>query len=255
MKSVVVGDFLVEQAPISGGRFVAFTVLAERADGSRASFREATEQQARRELEAALAPLELTWLSLQHEAEVFSAQPKEAVLADAVIVSVPGQAVAFTTADCLPIVLVSESAQLIAGIHAGWRSLAKGVIENCCKQFALLAGGRVPEDTQAWIGPSIAAADYEVDALTRAELLASASVSKGHFSPTVPGHYLADLPAMARAKLLAAGVAADNISTEAASTFTESRYHSARRDGQASGRMATVVAKCDRRTVPLSQKV
>jgi len=135
---------------------------------------------------------------------------------------------------------VSESAGIIAGIHAGWRGLAKGVIENCCEQFGSLNNGELPLDTQAWIGPAIAAADYEIDSSTRDQLLASASVSIEHFSPTEPGHFLADLPAMARAKLVASGVAAERIFAQTSSTFTEGKYHSARRDGEASGRMATV---------------
>ncbi|MCL2530221.1 MAG: polyphenol oxidase family protein [Coriobacteriia bacterium] len=237
--------FLVEKAAFSvapSHRFIAFTTLSECKDGSRASFAEGIEEQARRELEVALMPLGVTWLSLQHGADVILISDKQSpVSVDAAIVDTPGFAVAFTTADCLPVVLVSESCGLIAGIHAGWRGVARGVIENCCAELATLNDGQMPLDTLAWIGPAIKAADYEVDATTREELLASASVSGEHFSPTKPGHFCADLPAMALAKLKAAGVAAERISVQPQSTFTETKYHSARRDGVTSGRMATVV--------------
>ena len=274
-----VGDFLVVRAPFTCGaggdrsRFIAFTTLAQRVDGSVASFRMGTQEQARRELEAALEPLELTWLNLEHEAEVvlistdmtkgagavvspdkpasdWDGKPANSIRevelrsgknADAGIVCTPGCAVAFTTADCLPIVLVSESCNLIAGIHAGWRSIAKRVIENCCTRFIDCCGGSMPEDAKVWIGPTIQAADFEIDEITRTQLLASPSVSAGHFSPTSPGHFLADLSAMAIAKFGASGVLEEDIEIQLGSTFSDLRFHSARRDKNASGRMATVV--------------
>ena len=60
-------------------------------------------------------------------------------------------------------------------------------------------------------------------------------------SSTAPGHFLADLQAITKAKLNAAGVASERISSQGESTLTNERYHSARRDGESSGRMATVV--------------
>jgi len=246
-----VGEFSVVRAPFSRGPdnsqscFFAFTTLAQRTDGSRASFREGIDEQARRELEAALFPLSLTWLSLQHADRVFVGQRDGSRVPcfDAAIVETAGCAIAFTTADCLPIVLVSKSQGLIAGIHAGWRGIAKEVIENCCKQFILSCGGSMPGDTQAWIGPSIGSADYEVDGLTKSELLAGPQVLIDHFSPTSPGHFLADLPAIARAKLDAAGIPAERIFAQQGSTLLDARFHSARRDGEPSGRMATVTGK------------
>ena len=257
--------------------FVAFTTLAERSSGGVASFREDSEEDARRELEVSLAPLKLTWLSLEHAGvvaqiptnsfehephlrESFSDESRargitadaglvdalevnraRRIKADAGLVGTPGHAFAFTTADCLPIVLVSKKHMLIAGIHAGWRGLAKDVIENCCQAFAARFGGTMPEDVQGWIGPAIAARDYEVDSSTRQTLLASPQVSVEHFSPTRLGHFLADLRAMAVAKLTAMGLPSESIAICPGSTFADTRYHSARRDGEASGRMATVV--------------
>ncbi|MCL2807517.1 MAG: polyphenol oxidase family protein [Coriobacteriia bacterium] len=284
LATALLGDFWVVMPPFlqdNGGlddSFIAFTTLAHRCCGRMASFREGTEDSARFELGDAIAPVSLSWLSLEHGAlvalppygnrtvrsDACAADRADAraadcaahcadaraadrsvdhanARADAAIVDTSGTAVAFTTADCLPIILASKSHVMIAGIHAGWRGIARGVIENCCLSFAKRCGGQMPADTQAWIGPAIKAADFEVSTSTRTELMNSPSVKSAHFSLTRPGHYLADLLAMSVAKLKASGIALDNITSWQGSTFSDLRCHSARRDGESSGRMATVI--------------
>ena len=229
-------------------RVVTFTTLAQRCDGTPASFMKEVEEKSRRELEAALAPLQLVWLTLEHGAHVVepgAAGEQGSVQADAAIVHTPGHAVAFTTADCLPVVMVSASHLIIAAIHAGWRGIASGIIENCCARFVALCHGSMPADIQVWIGPAIAACDYEIDDATRTALSGSAHVDETHFTPTRHGHYLADLSAMVHAKLEAVGVGSSKISCYPKSTFSHPQLHSARRDGDTSGRMATVVGFLD----------
>ena len=310
-----IGDFLVEFPPFvqtdgftQTTGFFAFTTLAQRKDGTDASFRTDENQQARRELEAVLAPLNLTWLALDHgdhvvdiplvldcvvdektdvkavhadvakvcsllHADVSKVRVDTAKVsspghanaskvnidtatvctlhhADAAIVCSPGHAAAFTTADCLPVILLSESCGCIVGIHAGWRGIAKGVIENSCERLMRECGGRMPEDIQAWFGPAIASRDYEIDESTRTQLCASPHVGMEHFTPTSPGHFLADLPAIARSKLEAYSIPSGRIITHVESTFGDTRYHSARRDGDKSGRMATVFGIFGRREEP-----
>jgi YfiH family protein len=255
-----IGEFLVVRAPfdstaaVSEGSFVAFTTLTQRIDGSGASFKMEAEERARRELEAALSPLTFSWLTLEHGSRVVeipftpgSTGVGDAIAADAAVVSALGSAVAFTTADCLPVILASKSSGRIAGIHAGWRGIARGVLEESCLCFTALCGERMPKDAEAWVGPAIQAKDYEIDDDTRRQLLESPFVRADHFFPTQPRHFLADLPAMARAKLEAAGIAAERINVHAKSTFSDSRYHSARRDEKRSGRMATVVGMLPKR--------
>jgi YfiH family protein len=265
-------DFLVVKPPFahasllpshsdktSARSFLAFTTLALRVEGRKASFLQSKEQQTRSELEAALAPLKLTWLTLEHGAQVVlipatpatdaenvlarcsNDEPPATIIADAAVVNTPGFAAAFTTADCLPVVLASESHGIIAGIHAGWRSIAGDIIKSCGVLLASQCCGNIPGDLMAWIGPSIAPEHYEIDDITRSKLLSSSSVHQGHFSPTSPGHYLADLPAMVTAQLNSLGVPDQDIFKQPGSTFTDRLYHSARRDGRASGRMATVI--------------
>jgi copper oxidase (laccase) domain-containing protein len=113
--------------------------------------------------------------------------------------------------------------------------------------MAGLAGRSSPQiqDFQAWIGPSIKQADFEVGAEVRDELLRATAVTPEMFVAARDGKYLADLQAMAVAQLVDAGVPLQAIEVYPVSTMQDPRLHSARRDKERSGRMATVVGICE----------
>jgi copper oxidase (laccase) domain-containing protein len=71
--------------------------------------------------------------------------------ADAAWTDVPGAKLAIRTADCVPIVLHGDDR--VAVVHAGWRGLAAGVIEETIEAM----GGAI----LAHIGPHIRAGCYE----------------------------------------------------------------------------------------------
>ena len=220
---------------------VAFTTLAEH-NGRRVDFTADTCEAKRRELESALAPLAVTWLSLEHGARIVELEQSIAALshpsADGAILTEPGFAVAFTTADCLPIVIVSEHHKTAAAIHAGWRSIAAGIIEATIDR--LEQHEIKPASLQVWIGPSIAGEDYEVSDEVRDKLLIRPDIAECHFALTRPGHWLADLPRAAEAILISLGIPAASIERCPISTAKSPLFHSARRDGSMAGRMATV---------------
>ncbi|HBT95194.1 MAG TPA: hypothetical protein DEB24_03410 [Coriobacteriia bacterium] len=203
----------------------------------------------RRDLEHALAPLEVTWLSLEHEDNIIDlghgntddiTAPEHGLRADAAIISQPGTAVAFTTADCLPILLVSENSRVAAGIHAGWKSLAAGIVEGVVQRLERDYDVSAA-DLRAWIGPAVAREDYEISTEVRDALLVRPAVTSECFTDTKPGHFLADLPMAATQILTALGVPSDKITHHPGSTRHDVRLHSARRDSGRAGRMATVV--------------
>lgn len=81
--------------------------------------------------------------------------------------------IAVLTADCLPIVLASGAHQRfsierksIAVVHAGWRGLAAGVLQN-----AIDALGAKPGSIAAWLGPAIGPQHFEVGPEVREEFL------------------------------------------------------------------------------------
>jgi len=86
--------------------------------------------------------------------EVVERVPHEIVDADSVITALPGVATLVLTADCMPIALATPTR--VAMVHAGWRGLADGVIENA---IAALGGD---EPVVAAIGPSAGGCCYEV---------------------------------------------------------------------------------------------
>ncbi|MDR0347602.1 MAG: polyphenol oxidase family protein [Coriobacteriales bacterium] len=193
----------------------------------------------------------LTWLSLEHGTRIVTLDGKTsaseaflsvpAPVADAAILTVPGTAVAFTTADCLPLVCASSEKQVVAAIHAGWRSLAGGIIERALEQLADSHGVR-PETLMVWIGPAIAGEDYEVGGEVRDALLVRPAITEKHFTSCGDEHFLADLPGAAMAILTSFGVPASSIERYPHSTKSSPLYHSVRRDGTQAGRMATVAA-------------
>jgi YfiH family protein len=164
----------------------------------------------------------------------------ESPACDAAIITQPGTAVAFTTADCLPLVCVSTEEKVAAAIHAGWRGLAAGVIERTVERMTD-AGAVRTEGLRVWIGPAIAREDYEVNHDVKDALLARPAITAEHFTPCGTGHFLADLPGAATAIFASLGVPSSAVERCPLSTKSNVFLHSFRRDGAAAGRIATVV--------------
>lgn len=180
-------------------------------------------------------PAEPLWLRQVHGATVVEADNAEgSPEADAAIARRPRRVCAVLTADCLPLLLCDEAGSIVAAVHAGWRGLCAGVIEQ-----TLRAMGRPPQALLAYLGPAIGAAAYEVGAEVRAAFLAADAQSEAAFAPGAPGKFHADLYALARLRLARAGVY--RIYGGSHCTYTErERFYSYRRDG-ASGRMASLI--------------
>ncbi|MDR1952833.1 MAG: peptidoglycan editing factor PgeF [Elusimicrobiota bacterium] len=64
------------------------------------------------------------------------------------------------TADCMPILMTSKDAKVKAAIHAGWKGLAFGIIENTMDKFLQL--GVYPYELVVYIAPHIRKCCYEV---------------------------------------------------------------------------------------------
>jgi len=119
-----------------------------------------------------------------------------------------GVACTVTVADCMPILLTDTSASWVAALHAGWRGLAGasglGVVEAAARVAAGHPGAKA--GLLAWLGPCIGPQAFEVGDEVRAAFVAAAGEAAACFAPHGPGKWLADLPALARQRLRAAGV-------------------------------------------------
>ncbi len=158
-----------------------------------------------------------------------------APVADACIVRGRGLAAVIQTADCLPILLAAADGEEVAAIHAGWRGLAAGVIEA-----TLAALHAAPPAIHAWLGPAIGQRAFEVGPEVRAAFVDGDAAAAVCFQRGRGDRWHADLAALAWRRLAALGVThvngGDWCTVEAPSDF-----HSHRRDGSHSGRMATLI--------------
>lgn len=152
--------------------------------------------------------------------------------ADAAVARGPGRVLAILTADCLPALFVSADGQTIGAAHAGWRGLAAGVLERTVEQM----GGT---DIQAWLGPAIGQASFEVGEEVRAAFVDTDARASSAFVANGPGHWLCDIYQLARLRLSSVGVR--HVSGGGFDTRTDDRLYSYRRDGPKSGRFASLI--------------
>ena len=159
--------------------------------------------------------------------------------ADGAVTTEPGIACTVQVADCLPVLFAAPGGRAVGAAHAGWRGLAAGVLEATLAQVCEVAHC-APGEVRAWLGACIGPAQFEVGP----DVLAAFGVSpqtddSPRFIATAAGKWLADLPALARDRLKAAGVSA--VSGGQGCTVAEpSRFFSFRRD-RITGRMAALV--------------
>jgi polyphenol oxidase len=187
--------------------------------------------------ESAGLPNEPRWLAQVHGTHVVDldgAEPAELRTADAGISRQPGVVCAILTADCLPVLLTTESGHCVGAAHAGWRGLAAGVIESTITALAV-----APHELMAWLGPAIGPAHFEVGPEVQAQFVSGDPGAASAFVASDGGRFMADLYALARQRLARIGV--ERVYGGGECTFRQAdRYFSHRRDGR-TGRQATLI--------------
>lgn len=183
----------------------------------------------------ALLPGPARWLRQVHGNRVVRAEsvvaPEEA---DASVTSIEGVVCAVQMADCLPVLFASVDGSRIAAAHAGWRGLAAGVLENTLEALECAPAGLI-----AWLGPAIGPECFEVGEDVRQAFVTGDTDAGACFQPRKGGKWLADLPGLARRRLLAAGLT--RIHGGGLCTFSDAgRFFSHRRD-RVTGRMAALI--------------
>ena len=180
-------------------------------------------------------PAEPLWLKQVHGCAVADpARDARGCEADAAFADAPGRVCAVMTADCLPVLLTNRAGTRVAAAHAGWRGLAGGVLEQTVRSFS-----DAPQALIAWLGPAIGPQAFEVGDEVREAFVSLHAASEAAFSSARPGHWFADIYALARNHLAAAGVT--QVHGGGLCTFSDSeRFFSYRRDG-VTGRMATLI--------------
>jgi purine-nucleoside/S-methyl-5'-thioadenosine phosphorylase / adenosine deaminase len=180
-------------------------------------------------------PAEPKWLKQVHGARVAfvdgALYPKEA---DGAAARQPGTVCAVMVADCLPVLFCDEAGTTVGIAHAGWRGIASGILEQ-----TVAAMGAAPSSLLAYFGPAIGPAAFEVGEEVRQAFVGPESDSAEAFVPGTPGKWMCDLYAIAKRRLVAAGVT--RIYGGGLCTLLDAeRFYSFRRDG-ATGRMAALI--------------
>lgn len=131
-------------------------------------------------------------------------------------------------ADCTPVVLYDPVKKVQASVHSGWRGTTKQIslkaIERMVEQFEC-----DKETILAYVGPSINLANYEVGPEVY-EAFKEFKSRDDFFEPRGEKYLMSMLDANLSI-LLEAGLKAENIDIERASTYTDNRLHSARKEG------------------------
>ncbi|NVD05797.1 peptidoglycan editing factor PgeF [Vibrio sp. JPW-9-11-11] len=174
------------------------------------------------------------WLNQTHSTIVVEQdQPTPDVIdADGVWTQTPGVVCSAMTADCLPILLTNQQGTQVAAVHAGWRGLAGGIVENAVAQ---LSG-----PLMAWIGPAIGPDAFEVgDDVVQAFSSEIPQAIEAFQALPKKGKWLADMNRLVTQRLNRVGV--EHIYYSDLCTYRDPhRFYSYRRDG-VTGRQASFI--------------
>jgi len=151
---------------------------------------------------------------------------------DALYTNKKNEVCAILTADCLPIFITDTLGQEVAVIHAGWKGLLRGVIEQTIKFFD-------SKSLVAHFGPAISQDSFEVGEEVRDQYISKDNNFQSSFKTNSGKNYL-DL--YHAAKFILNSFDIYEISGGNECTFKQKgEYFSYRRDGNNSGRMGNLI--------------
>lgn len=219
---------------LAGGGHALFTT---RAHGNLSTLSGAAHEHGRRERDRLCGELKLDWLCASRQVHGATVQRVRAAGGrggEALAVDADGHATALRgvgamvlVADCLPVLLAAPGA--VAALHAGWRGLAAGVLEEGVRALAEVGGAGGAGEIRALIGPGAGPCCYEVGEEVHTAFGGAQRVGERNI----------DLPALAHERLAAAGVR--EIERVGICTICDARLYSHRREGARAGRQAGIV--------------
>lgn len=173
------------------------------------------------------------WLEQTHSTTCILAEEETSRQADAAITRSINHPLVIMTADCLPITLCNHHGTEIGAIHAGWRGLFNGIVENTLQRMH-----SVPSELLAWIGPAISQKHYEVGDEVWNSFTQKYPQTGLAFAAKGP-KWLANLPLIAEIILKSHGV--QRVYQSQLCTFSAKKeFFSYRRESQ-TGRIATLI--------------
>jgi YfiH family protein len=203
---------------------------------------EAAHVRRNQELLAGSLPAMPRWLRQVHGRRVVDAGEQDddpgGPEADAALTLRTGVVCAVRSADCLPVLLADARGRGVGAVHAGWRGLAEGVIEEAVRALRARLG-----DPQArllaWLGPAIGPESFEVGPEVLVQMGRRLPRAREAFGPGKGDRLHADLFALARQALVSEGVA-EVFGGGLCTVKDPLRFYSYRRD-RVTGRQAALV--------------
>jgi len=177
-----------------------------------------------------------TWLNQKHSANIVRAENyNDSEIYDASFTEQTNRICVVLTADCLPILICDQKGTTIAAIHAGWRGLAAGIIENSITNLSL-----APENILVWLGPAISKKTFEIGAEVRDVFVKKDHDLASAFSPSTNSEkWMADIYLIAKITLNGLGIT-EIFGGNYCTYSDEESFYSYRRDGE-TGRMGSFI--------------
>ncbi|MBL52075.1 MAG: hypothetical protein CMG57_08975 [Candidatus Marinimicrobia bacterium] len=160
--------------------------------------------------------------------------PGKVLNTDGVFTMVPTLTCSLQVADCLPIYFSHSSKDIYGLVHAGWRGLVNGIIEESAILLKQMNISLI--NMEILIGPSIQKCCFEVNDDVINQFDSKFILKKNN------GKFQIDLQKFAIWKLIDMGFNSKNIMNIQDCTFCNSNnYHSYRRNGKIAGRMIGLI--------------
>lgn len=177
---------------------------------------------------------EPVWLNQTHNPNIICINDiPENLEADASYTTEKNKVCSVITADCVPILFCNDEGTKVAAVHAGWKGICSGIIENSVKTLTS------PESLLVWIGPCISAKHYEVGRGVYESCINHSTLLEEAFEQCDENHWYCDLVKIINILLKNCGVGSIyecNLCTYEKSDL----FFSYRRDGK-TGRTASMV--------------
>ncbi|MEK6643496.1 MAG: polyphenol oxidase family protein [Planctomycetota bacterium] len=184
-----------------------------------------------------------------HSPHVLSVRPEDAGVGrdsretaikftDGLVCNLPRVPLIQFSADCPLILAVDPRRRAVGTAHASWRGTVTQIATELIRQMQIEFAVNPPDLTVA-LCPCAGPVEYEVGNDVR-RIAAARLGDVERFFPAREGRIFFDMRAANTAQLIAAGVRPDRIFVATASTMTDPRFYSHRRDGADTGRFAVI---------------